>query len=106
MATTFTTTVPEMRVAAKHVADVSASIDARLRDLENRLSPLLSSWKGGAAAGFQNLKEQWHRDAQQLQAALTDISMGLTSTTTNYEQAEQTHETGFSKITATLVSAN
>ncbi len=105
MATTFTTTVPEMRAAASHVADVAAAITARLSDLEHKLSPLVDTWKGDAASSFHNLKEQWHTDAQQLQNALMEISAGLTRTTSNYEQAEQTHETGFSKITATLVGA-
>ncbi len=104
MATTFTTTVPEMTAAANHVADVAGSIASRLTDLESRLSPLLNSWKGEAAASFHNMREQWHQDAQQLHNALAEISAGLKATTANYDTTEESHKTGFSKIRATLAT--
>ena len=91
-----------MHVAAQHVYDVNAQIQSQLSALLARLDPLMGTWQGSAATSFQALKERWHQDATQLNAALRAIGEGLVKVHGNYQAAEETSQQSFTSITRKL----
>jgi WXG100 family type VII secretion target len=89
----FRTELPEMQSASQHVYDVNGQIQSELSSLLARLEPLMSTWQGEAATSFQTLKERWHQDATQLNAALRGIGDGIKQAHGNYQSVEeQTHQ--------------
>lgn len=98
----FRTELGTMQTAAQHVYDVNAQIQARLSNLQARLDPLMGTWQGSAATSFQVLKERWHQDAVQLNAALRAIGDGLVKAHGNYQSAEETSQQSFTSITSKL----
>lgn len=91
-----------MQAASQHVYDVNAQIQAQLSNLLARLDPLMGTWQGSAATSFQVLKDRWHQDATQLNAALRAIGDGLVKVHTNYQATEDTTQRGFTSITRKL----
>jgi WXG100 family type VII secretion target len=62
----------------------------------------MGTWQGSAATSFQVLKERWHQDATQLNAALRAIGEGLVKVHGNYQATEQSNQQGFTSITRKL----
>jgi WXG100 family type VII secretion target len=91
-----------MQTASQHVYDVNAQIQAQLSNLLARLDPLMGTWQGSAATSFQVLKDRWHQDATQLNAALRAIGDGLVKVHGNYQATEQSNQQGFTSITRKL----
>jgi WXG100 family type VII secretion target len=98
----FRTDLSTMQTAAQHVYDVNAQIQSQLSNLQSRLDPLMGTWQGSAATSFQVLKERWHQDATQLNAALRAIGEGLVKVHGNYQATEQSNQQGFTSITRKL----
>jgi WXG100 family type VII secretion target len=98
----FRTDLSTMQSAAQHVYDVNAQIQSQLSNLQSRLDPLMGTWQGSAATSFQVLKERWHQDATQLNAALRAIGEGLVKVHGNYQATEQSNQQGFTSITRKL----
>lgn len=91
-----------MHVAAQHVYDVNAQIQSQLSTLLARLDPLMGTWQGSAATSFQALKERWHQDATQLNAALKAIGEGLVKVHDSYNATEENTQQSFTSITRKL----
>jgi WXG100 family type VII secretion target len=91
-----------MQAAAHHVYDVNAQIQSQLSNLLSRLDPLMSSWQGSAATSFQALKERWHQDATQLNAALRGIGDGLVKVHGSYQATEEQSQQSFTSISSKL----
>ncbi len=91
-----------MQAAAQHVYDVNAQIQSQLNSLLSRLDPLTGTWQGGAATSFQALKDRWHQDATQLNAALRAIGDGLTKAHGSYQAVDESTQQGFTSITRKL----
>ena len=91
-----------MHVAAQHVYEVNAQIQAQLSSLLARLDPLMSTWQGSAATSFQVLKDRWHEDATQLNAALRAVGDGLVKAHAGYEATEEQGRQSFTSITTKL----
>jgi WXG100 family type VII secretion target len=91
-----------MRTASQHVYDVNAQIQAQLSNLMSRLDPLVGTWQGSAASSFQVLRERWHQDATQLNAALRAIGDGLVKAHGNYQATEENNQQSFTSITRKL----
>jgi WXG100 family type VII secretion target len=98
----FRTDLATMQAASQHVFDVNAQIQSQLSNLLARLDPLTATWQGSAATSFQVLKERWHQDATQLNAALRAIGDGLVKVHGNYEATEQASQQSFTSITRKL----
>jgi WXG100 family type VII secretion target len=98
----FRTELSAMQTAAQHVFDVNAQIQSQLSSLQSRLDPLMGTWQGSAATSFQVLKERWHQDATQLNAALRAIGEGLVKVHGNYQATEETSQQSFTSITRKL----
>jgi 6 kDa early secretory antigenic target len=91
-----------MQAASQHVYDVNAQIQSQLSNLLSRLDPLTGTWQGAAATSFQVLKDRWHQDATQLNAALRAIGDGLVKVHSNYQTTEETSQQSFTSITRKL----
>ena len=91
-----------MHVAAQHVYDVNSQIQSQLSNLLARLDPLMSTWQGSAATSFLVLRDRWHQDATQLNAALKAIGDGLVKVHGNYEATEDSTRQSFTSITSRL----
>jgi early secretory antigenic target protein ESAT-6 len=91
-----------MQAASQHVYDVNAQIQAQLSNLQARLDPLMGTWQGSAATSFQILKDRWHQDAIQLNAALRAIGDGLVKVHGNYQATEESSKQSFTSITRKL----
>lgn len=91
-----------MQVAAQHVNDVDAQIQSQLSNLLTRLDPLMSTWQGSAATSFHVLKDRWHQDATQLNAALGAIASGLAQAQKAYTSSEEGTQQSFTSITRKL----
>jgi WXG100 family type VII secretion target len=91
-----------MQVAAQHVRDVNAQIQSQLSSLLARLDPLMGTWQGSAATSFQTLKERWHQDATQLNAALHAIGDGLAKAQSGYTATEEASQQSFTSISRKL----
>lgn len=98
----FRTELATMYAASQHVYDVNAQIQSQLSNLLTRLDPLMGTWQGSAATSFQVLKERWHQDASQLNAALRAIGDGLVKVHSNYQATEKTSQQSFTSITRKL----
>jgi len=91
-----------VQAASKHVYEVNAQIQAQLSNLLARLDPLMGTWQGSAASSFQTLKERWHQDATQLNAALRAIGDGLAQVHAGYSETESGTQQTFTSITRKL----
>jgi WXG100 family type VII secretion target len=91
-----------MQAAAQHVYEVNAQIQSQLSNLQARLDPLMSTWQGSAATSFQVLKDRWHQDATQLNAALRAIGDGLVKVHASYQATEETSQQSFTSISRKL----
>ncbi len=98
----FRTELATMQAASQHVYDVNAQIQSQLSTLLARLDPLTGTWQGSAATSFQALKDRWHQDATQLNAALRAIGDGLVKVQGNYQATEDTSQQSFTSITRKL----
>jgi len=67
-----------------------------------RLDPLMSTWQGSAATSFQTLKDRWHQDATQLNAALHAIGDDLAKSHSSYNATEENTQQSFTSITKKL----
>ena len=91
-----------MQTASRHVYDVNAQIQSQLSNLLARLDPLTGTWQGSAAVSFQGLKERWHQDATQLNAALRAIGDGLVKVHSTYAATEENTQQSFTSISRKL----
>lgn len=67
---------------------IAGQIEARLGDLKSYLAPLRAEWSGGASTDYQALQDRWDRSANDLNAVLQQIAVGLRTAKENYEAAE------------------
>ena len=98
----FRTEVPTMEVASRHVFEVNDQIQSELRNLLNRLEPLMGTWQGSAAVSFHDLKQRWHDNATRLNEALRGIGDGLVQNREGYVSTEDVNTQGFTTMTANL----
>ncbi len=84
----FQTEVATMETAARRVDEVANSIEAQLRDLDNRIQPITSSWRGAAASAYLALHQRWTEDATKLRQVLAEISLGVSQNASRYQVNE------------------
>ena len=77
-------------------ADTSATaneLNQQLADLKTYLSPLVSTWTGGAATDYNTRQAEWDRAQQGLNEILSRVGMALGQSHENYVNVEQTNST-------------
>jgi ESAT-6 family protein len=73
----------------------ASTIHDILAQLEANVAPLGSDWAGVAQARFLDLWEQWQRNGQGVQAALTEIAQLMGRAAAAYEETEAQIASGF-----------
>src|SRR5438128_9527395 len=102
MSSNFRAELATMQAASQHVYEVNAQIQSQLSNLFARLDPLMGTWQGSAASSFSVLKDRWHQDATQLNAALKAIGDGLVKSQASYNATEENTQQSFTSITRRL----
>jgi len=102
MATAYQTEMSTMQVAAQHVEEVSASIQAQLSQLENQILPVASQWMGAGGSSFQVLHEKWQQDAAKINQVLAQIAQGIQLNARQYSAAEDAATSTMTRTAAQL----
>lgn len=84
-----------LKVTSEDLHQVSQSlrsgadqVQAQLTALRRQVEPLTTEWEGAASGSFQELWQEWHNGAAQVQQALTGIATLLTHAAVTYQNAE------------------
>jgi len=78
----------QMEAGATQISGAARNINQQLEDLKRFLQPLVASWTGEAATGYQAKQAQWDRAAQDLNQILQQIGRAVGTSTENYQAAE------------------
>jgi 6 kDa early secretory antigenic target len=81
-------TFATIQQAAEQTASANRTIQSLLNDLYQRLQPIVATWTGSAAEGFQFQHQRWVAAADDLNTVLLHISTVLTESHDGYTQAE------------------
>jgi WXG100 family type VII secretion target len=84
----FTYDPATLESASRDLAQGSASVDAQLTSMSNRLEPLHQGFQGQAGQGFQQLWTEWHDSAKRLKASLDGLSQLLGQASRNAAEME------------------
>ena len=87
--TAFRVTPAELMALSGQVNGTSGQIESELGSLRSRVLPISGTWGGQAQERFQQLYDDWNRNAQGLQQALAGISQLLSQAGQNYDDAER-----------------
>lgn len=63
--------------AASDIETSSRNIGSQLEDLKDQLKPMVSSWEGEAADGYQEHQNKWDTAAQDLNDILSAIGRAV-----------------------------
>jgi len=86
---TIKVTSEQLESTASSLASGEADISGKLGQLHSQVQTLVDAdWQGSASTSFQELWQQWHTSATQLQEALQGISQMLSKTGNVYQQTE------------------
>lgn len=89
MAGGITVTPEQLQSISGQLSSGEAEIESILGQLANQVAPLGTDWVGQAQAQFEQLWEQWQRDAKGLQEALTGIAQLTAKAADTYATTEQ-----------------
>ena len=81
-------TFATIQQAADQTASTNRSVQTLLDDLYRQLQPIIATWSGASAEGFQFQHQKWVSAAQDLNSVLHNISMVLLESHDTYSQAE------------------
>jgi early secretory antigenic target protein ESAT-6 len=81
-------TFATIQEAAERTGSTNRSIQTLLDDLYSRLQPIIATWTGTSAEGFQYQHQQWVAAAQDLNTVLENIATVLLESHDTYSQAE------------------
>jgi len=84
----FTYDPATLDAASRDLAQGSASVDAQLTSMSNRLEPLHQGFQGQAGQGFQQLWTEWHESAKRLKASLDGLTQLLSNASRNAAEME------------------
>lgn len=84
----FTYDPVSLEQASKDLANGSASVEAQLSTLSNKLETLHQGFVGQAGQGFQQLWAEWHESGKRLKASLDGLSQLLHGASENAAQME------------------
>jgi WXG100 family type VII secretion target len=86
---TIKVTSEQLESTASALASGEQEISAKLSQLQSMVQTLVDAdWQGCASSSFQELWQQWHSGATQVQQALLGISQMLGKTGQVYQQTE------------------
>ncbi|NYI08455.1 WXG100 family type VII secretion target [Allostreptomyces psammosilenae] len=92
----------ELRALATRIGNVVESVRSELSTLENKLSDVSSAWTGQAATAYQNLREQWNTEANDIFRTLGEIREAVEQTEATYVASDQDQQSSFSRIQSVM----
>ncbi|SFR09056.1 WXG100 family type VII secretion target [Lentzea waywayandensis] len=95
-------TAAELDALAKRIIDVDGETQGTLRQVQNAVDTVSSSWKGDASTAFANLMTRFHEDARKLSEALNTIAESIASSADVYARQEEDNKSSISGITGRL----
>jgi early secretory antigenic target protein ESAT-6 len=88
-------TPEQLQQVSSQLTAGAGNVDGILAQLAANVAPLGSDWAGLAQAQFQQLWDQWQRDAKGLREALNGIAQMMGQASANYESTEQSIAASF-----------
>jgi 6 kDa early secretory antigenic target len=88
-------TPEQLQQVSSQLTAGAGNVDGILAQLAANVAPLGSDWAGLAQARFQQLWDQWQRDAKGLREALNGIAQMMGQASANYESTEQSIAASF-----------
>ncbi|MGI5504468.1 WXG100 family type VII secretion target [Lentzea sp. CA-135723] len=95
-------TAAELDALAKRIMDVDGQTQGTLRQVQNAVDTVSSSWKGDANVAFMNLMERFQADAKKLQEALRTISESIASSADVYARQEEDNKSSIGNLAGRL----
>ena len=84
--------------AASTIHEASTTLNTTVANLMNHIESLMPTWKGLGATAFHGYMDQYHSDAQRMNAALASLGEAVTKANTGYlgqdQAAQQAFHTG------------
>jgi WXG100 family type VII secretion target len=90
-------TPEQLQQVSSQLTAGAGNVDGILAQLAANVAPLGSDWAGLAQARFQQLWDQWQRDATGLREALNGIAQMMGQASANYESTEQSIAASFGR---------
>ena len=87
--TAFRVTPAELLSLSQQVNGTSGTIESELGGLRSKVLPISGTWGGAAQDRFQQLYDDWNRNANGLQQALSGISQLLSQAGQGYDDTER-----------------
>ncbi|WP_062387678.1 WXG100 family type VII secretion target [Demequina iriomotensis] len=87
----------EVSAASARAARTADAIRAEVASLMAELTSLDSTWRGGAASAFGDVRERWRGAQAHVESALDAITQALGNAARSYEEAEATASRLFSR---------
>jgi WXG100 family type VII secretion target len=79
-----------MQTTARRFEDVNASLDGMLRRLMGELEGLRSQWTGAGGRSFEQVKQAWIAEQQNLHQALGETATAIRTAGQQYAAADLT----------------
>ncbi|MDX8052136.1 WXG100 family type VII secretion target [Lentzea sp. BCCO 10_0798] len=95
-------TAAELDALAKRIIDVDQSTQGTLRQVQNAVDQVSSSWKGDANTAFMTLMTRFQEDAKKVSEALNTIAESIASSATVYATQEEDNSSSISALQSRL----
>ncbi len=82
-------TFSALAAAQSDVKATAGRIHTQLEDLRRYLAPMVATWTGQAAEGYQATQRKWDTSAADLTQVLEQIGVGLGRANNEYQVTEQ-----------------
>jgi WXG100 family type VII secretion target len=98
----FVTEVSTMTTASRHVDEVANAIARDLSDLDSKIQPITSSWRGAGSASYMALHTKFIEDANKLRQVLAEISLGIKQAGDRYQTQEDAVQSQMARTMSAL----
>lgn len=95
-------TAAELDALAKRIVDVDQSTQGTLRQVQNAVDQVKSSWKGDSSRAFDTLMLRFQEDAKKVSEALNTIAESIASSATVYATQEEDNSSSISALQSRL----
>lgn len=89
-------TFGELESARSSIQTTWTNISREMDDLKRYLQPMVETWTGEAATGYQAHQAKWDRSAADLNQVLNQIGVALGTSNDNYQAGESANRARWS----------
>ncbi|GAA1155186.1 WXG100 family type VII secretion target [Ornithinicoccus hortensis] len=95
MSNTFAVDTARIAAASGDIERIAAQIEGDVRAMMGKLNALQDCWRGGAAANFAGVTQEWNATQEKVRVSLQNISAALKLAGQDYELVEQANRMRF-----------